>query len=99
VTRVDGPEGRKSRPQGGVERAVRSELRSLGVSVQTSGSAALAVSLARQIDTSRGAVAAAAAAGQLRLILADVGRSAELPGKDAIDELNARRAVRRESAG
>ena len=81
---------------GSVERAVRAELRSLGVSVQKSGSAALAVSLARQIDVSRGAVAAAAAAAQLRLLLADLGRI-ERPGRDVIDELNARRAVQRAS--
>lgn len=95
---ADGPEGGKSPGQGGVERAVRSELRSLGSSVQTVALAALAVSLARQIDRSRGAVAAAAAAGQLRLILADVERTAVRPEKDAIDELNARRAVRRDAA-
>ena len=80
--------------QGTVERAVRAELRRLGSSVQSDGLAALAVSLARQIDTSRGAVAAAAAAAQLRLILADVAKTAT-PGTDAIDELNARRASRR----
>ena len=84
-----------SRLQGTVERAVRAELRRLGSSVQSDGLAALAVSLARQIDTSRGAVAAAAAAAQLRLILADVAKSAVRPGMDAIDELNARRASRR----
>jgi hypothetical protein len=78
---------------------VRAELRHLGSSVQTSGSAALAVSLASQIDTARGAVAAAAAAGQLRLILADLAKSSARPGKDAIDELNARRATRRASSG
>jgi hypothetical protein len=69
------------------------------VSVQTSGSGALAVSLASQIDTSRGAVAAAAAAAQLRLILADLAKSAVRPGMDAIDELNARRATKRTAAG
>ena len=87
------------RTHGSVEKAVRSELRRLGCSVQSDGTAALAVSLARQIDTARGAVAAAAAAAQLRLILADVAKSSGRPEKDAIDELNARRAVRRESAG
>ena len=85
--------------QGGVERATRSELRRLGCSVQSDSMPALAVSLARQIDTARGAVAAAAAAGQLRLILADLERSAVRPEKDAIDELNARRAVRRSASG
>jgi hypothetical protein len=83
---------------GRVERAVRVELRSLGVSVQTNGSGALAVSLACQIDVSRGAVAAAAAAAQLRLILADLAKSAP-QREDAIDELNARRATRRTAAG
>ena len=82
-----------------VERAVRAELRRLGSSVQSEGLPALAVALARQIDTSRGAVAAAAAAAQLRLILADVEKSAVRPEKDAIDEVNARRAVRRAAAG
>jgi len=86
------------KPQGSVETAVRSELRSLGVSVQSDGSAALAVSLARQIDTARGAVAAAAAAGQLRVLLMDLRKSAEAPERDVIDDLNARRA-RRAAAG
>ena len=82
--------------QGPVERAVRSELRSLSVSVQRDGSAALAVSLARQIDTSRGAVAAAAAAAQLRALLIDLRRlAAEMPERDVIDDLNARRAAKR----
>jgi hypothetical protein len=78
---------------GPVERAARAELRKLGSSVQSDTSAALAVSLARQIDTSRGAVAAAAAAAQLRLLLADLrAAAAEKPQEDGIDELRARRA-------
>lgn len=82
--------------QGPVERAVRSEFRSLSVSVQRDGSAALAVSLARQIDTSRGAVAAAAAAAQLRALLADLRHAAaDQPERDVIDDLNARRAAKR----
>jgi hypothetical protein len=61
--------------------------------VQSDGSAALAVSLARQIDGSRGAVAAAAAAAQLRLLLADLrAAAASKPQEDDIDELRARRA-------
>jgi hypothetical protein len=81
---------------GPVERAVRSELRKLGCSVQSDGSAALAVSLARQIDGSRGAVAAAAAAAQLRALLADLRlAAAEQPERDVIDDLNARRAAKR----
>jgi hypothetical protein len=87
------------RPQGSVEKAVRSELRALSVSVQQDGSAALAVSLARQIDTARGAVAAAAAAGQLRALLIDLRKlAAEQPERDVIDDLNARR-TRRAAAG
>jgi hypothetical protein len=81
---------------GPVERAVRSELRSLKISVQSDGSAALAVSLARQIDTARGAVAAAASAGQLRALLIDLRQAAEKrPERDVIDDLNARRAAKR----
>lgn len=86
--------GRKI-PQGAVERAVRAELRDLGVSVQSHGAAALAVTLARHVDR----VPEAAAAAQLRILLGDLSRGAERPGKDAIDELNARRAVRRGAAG
>ncbi len=90
-----------SKAPGGVERATRSQLRSLGCSVQSEGLAALAVSLAKQIDTARGAVAAAAAATQLRLILADLEAraAAREPERDEIgdlrdDELAARRAAR-----
>lgn len=83
------------KPQGSVEKAVRAELRKLRCSVQADGSAALAVSLARQIDTARGAVAAAAAAGQLRALLTDLRKAAEKqPERDVIDDLNARRARR-----
>jgi hypothetical protein len=79
-----------------VEKAVRAELRQLRVSMQSDGSAALAVSLARQIDSARGAVAAAAAAGQLRAILSDLRAEAgKRPERDVIDDLNARRASRR----
>jgi hypothetical protein len=75
-----------------VERATRAELRRIGFSATTDAPAALAVSLARQIDSARGAVAAAAAAGQLRLILADLAAvAAERPAEDGIDELRARR--------
>ena len=84
---------------GGVERAVRSELRRLRFSVQSDGAAALAVSLAKHIDTTRGAVAAAAAAAQLRLLLADLrAAAAARPARSRIsdirgDELAARRAA------
>jgi hypothetical protein len=84
------------RVPGSVEKAVRAELRRLRASVATDGSAALAVSLARQIDTARGAVAAAAAAGQLRALLMDVRQvAADQPERDVIDDLNARRAAKR----
>ena len=87
---------------GPVERAVRAELRALKCSVQSDGSAALAVSLARQIDVSRGAVAAAAAAAQLRLLLADLRAAARdaRPERTAVDALRADElAARRAAAG
>jgi len=89
------------KPQGSVERATRAELRKLRASVTQDGTAALAVSLARQIDTSRGAVAAAAAAAQLRLLLADLrAEAAKRPERDAIDDLRADElAARRRAAG
>lgn len=79
--------------QGGVERATRAELRKLGMSIQTRGNAALAVALAQQIDTARGAVAAAAAAAQLRGILDDLAAEAEQkrPERNALDDLRERR--------
>ena len=87
---------------GHVEKAVRSELRALKCSVQSDGSAALAVALARQIDTSRGAVAAAAAAAQLRLLLDDLRKSAaeKKPARSPVDALRADElAARRAAAG
>ena len=82
-------------PLGPVERATMAELKALGASVQTSSMAATARALARQIDLAKGGMSAAAVAAQLRLIVADVAKSAVRPEKDAIDELNARRAVKR----
>lgn len=89
------------KPQGGVERATRAELRRLGASVATDGSAALAVSLARQIDTARGAVAAAAAAAQLRQLLIDLRRQAAeaRPERDAVDDLRNDELAARRAAG
>ena len=90
------------RKQGSVEKAVRSELRSLKCSVQSDGSAALAVALAAQIDTSRGAVAAAAAAAQLRQLLIDLRRESadKKPVRTRIDDLRADElAERRRAAG
>ena len=89
----------QQQPQGPVERATRAELRTLGASVQVNSMAATAVALARQIDSAKGGMSAAAVAAQLRLIVADVAKSAVRPEKDAIDELNARRAVKRTTAG
>lgn len=81
---------------GPVERATRAELRALKISVQTSILAANAVSLARQIDRSPGAVAAAAASLQLRQTRADLIAEAEKqPERDVIDDLNTRRAAKR----
>jgi hypothetical protein len=74
----------------------------LKCSVQSDGSAALAVSLAAQIDKSRGAVAAAAAAGQLRVLLADLRAVAadKRPERTRIDDLRADElAARRAAAG
>jgi hypothetical protein len=69
------------------------------MSVRDRGSAALAASLARQIDTARGAVAAAAAAAQLRGILTDLAaEAANRPEKDALDELRERRYGRDRSS-
>ena len=69
-------------------------MRRLRSSVATDALAALAVSLGRQIDSSRGAVAAAAAAAQLRVLMADLraAAAAARPERDAIDEISARRA-------
>jgi hypothetical protein len=87
---------------GAVERAVRAELRKLKASVAVDGSAALAVSLAKQIDSARGAVAAAASAAQLRLLLADV-RTAAAQKPPEVDEIAGLRAdelaARRRTAG
>lgn len=80
-----------------VERAMRAELRKLGVSVASSALAASAVSLARQIDGSRGAVAAAAASLQLRQTRADL--IAELKGERGSDVDNALAALAAELSG
>jgi hypothetical protein len=51
--------------------------------------------MARQIDGARGAVAAAAAAAQLRGVLDDLGKQADArPAESGIDDLRARRAAR-----
>jgi hypothetical protein len=85
---------------GRVERATRKELRDLRISLESSATAALAVSLAGQIDAARGAVAAAAAAGQLRILMVDLRAQAAAlrQERDGIDDLAARRADRRGTA-
>jgi cell division protein FtsB len=94
VSKVIAMTGSVVTKSGAVERAVRAELRQLRCTVATDGSAALAVSLARQIDISRGAVAAAAAAAQLRALLTDLRAEAAKvrPERDVIDEIGSRRA-------
>jgi hypothetical protein len=81
---------------GPVERAVRAELRGLSVSVRDVADAALAVSLAAQVDRSRGAVGAAQAAKQVHDIMTAVrARAAELrPQRSQVDELRAKRSAR-----
>jgi len=74
-----------------VEKAVRAELRELQFSVQADGAATLAVSLAEQIDRARDAVAAAAAAAQLRMLLADLAEAANRrPKVTKLDDIRAR---------
>jgi len=84
------------RRNGRVERAVRHELHSMGVSVQTSALAAAMVELARRMDISRGAAAVAQAALQLRetrrVLLDELGETA---AGDVIDDLNIAKATLR----
>ena len=79
---------------GPVERATRAELRRTGMSVQSVADAALCVALARQIDATRGAVAAAAAARQLHDIMAALRARAaqERPARSDLDAIRDRRA-------
>lgn len=86
---------------GPVERAARSELRALKISVQSDTKAALAVSLAAQIDRSKGAVAAAAAATQLRLLLDDLRAAAKdaSPKVSAVDKIRGDELAARRAAG
>lgn len=55
---------------GQVQRAVRAQLRRLGLSVSSSGEAAACVALAARLDATEGAAAAAVCARELRLALA-----------------------------
>ena len=85
---------------GPVERATRSELRRLRCSVLTNTLGALAVSLAQQMDADGDAKGAAVVASQLRLVIADLKATGPVTvQKDSLDELNARRAVRRAAEG
>jgi hypothetical protein len=80
-----------------VERATRAELRRMHCSAVTDTMGALAVSLAQRMDSEGlDSKSAAAVAAQLRLVMDDVAKSGRSkPARDAIDELNARRAVKR----
>lgn len=85
---------------GGVERAVRSELRRKEISVQSDPGAAVAVALARSVDDPlQSASGKAAAVKELRVILASLFMLAAEPAKgDVVDDLASRRATRRQAA-
>lgn len=91
------------RPQGRVERGVRADLRRLGLAPSGSGLAALAVELAQQVDQSSGdpevgASGSAALARELRQLMSALIGKAGSPGqteRDSVDELQRRRAARR----
>ena len=85
--------------RGPVERATRAKLRALGYAVASDALAAATVALAQILDASVSAIGVAAVAAQHRLNLERLEGAAVRPEKDGIDELNARRAVRRAAAG
>jgi hypothetical protein len=62
---------------GPVQRAVRAQLRRLGLAPGSSGEAAACVALARQLDATEGAAAAANCARELRLALGAVAAAAQ----------------------
>lgn len=62
---------------GTVERAVRGQLRRLGLRPNSSGQAAACVTLAVRLDCTEGAAAAAVAARELRIALGAVAAAAE----------------------
>ena len=86
---------------GPVERATRAELRRLGFRPVSDALAAVAVSLAQELDdAATDAKGMAAVSAQLRLVMNDAVKAGRKSGaKDKLDELNARRAVRRAAAG
>jgi hypothetical protein len=94
------------RPQGRVERGVRADLRRLGVTPSGSALAALAVELAMQLDQAAGdpdvgASGSAALARELRQLLAALSAKTGARGpteRDSVDELQQRRAARRQQA-
>lgn len=84
------------RRQGPVETATRAELRRMGVKTTENGLAAAAVALAKQLDMADGPAAAAAAGRELRSALVELRK--QVPAqqqRDVVDELSARRAVRK----
>ena len=62
---------------GPVQRAVRAQLRRLGLAPGSSGQAAACVTLAARLDATEGAAAAANCARELRLALGEVAAAAE----------------------
>lgn len=61
---------------GAVQRAVRAQLRRLGLSPASSAEAAVCVALAARLDSTEGAAAAAVCARELRAVLAAVATAA-----------------------
>ncbi|MFE2041665.1 hypothetical protein ACFXAZ_12175 [Streptomyces sp. NPDC059477] len=84
---------------GAVTDAVNAEIGQLGVEPVSPGLAELAVSLARAIDETDAATARAAAARELRAVMADLRRLAPVETKgDAVDDIAEQRAKRRAAA-
>lgn len=68
--------GRMTTSRGPVERATRAQLRRLGIGTAGSATAAACVVLAQQLDSPRGAAAAAVAARELRMSLLSLSAEA-----------------------
>lgn len=88
------------REHGFVETAVLADLERLPDTLKDSGAAALALSLARQLDAPDiTAAAAASVARELRFTLADLlSKAPPEEAKDELDEIRERRARRKGSA-
>ena len=84
-------------PQGIVEHAVLRDLARLPVALQETTAAATAITLARELDRGR-VMSTAPVSKELRETMRDLAAAAvefEVKG-DAVDDLNARRAARRQ---